>query len=97
MLGDYDAAIEWGLKAQAANPTWYARYPILAAAYAMKGDHEKKAAAAAAAAFEADRGNNTISGTTYMLDFPLVPIRPAFRTLLLQHLIPAMRLAGLPE
>jgi TolB-like protein/class 3 adenylate cyclase len=95
MLGNSDGAIEWGLKAQAANPTWYARYTTLATAYAMKGDHAK-AAAAAAAAFEANRGN-TISGATYMLDFPLVPVHPAYRTWALQHVIPAMRLAGFPE
>ena len=95
MLGNYDAAIVWGLKAQAANPTWYARYMTLATAYAMKGDREK-AAAAAAAAFKANP-HNTISATTYMLDFPLVPVHPAYRTWALQHLVPAMKLAGFPE
>jgi adenylate cyclase len=95
MLEDYDAAIEWGLKAQAANPTWYARYTTLAAAYAMKGDREK-AAAAAAATFKAN-SRATTSGTTIMLDFPLVPVHPAYRTWALQHLVPAMKLAGFPE
>ena len=95
MLGDYDAAIEWGLKAQAANPTWYARYTTLAAAYAMKGDRDK-ASAAAAAAFKADP-HNTISGVTTMLDFSLVPIHPAYRTWSVEHGIPALKLAGFPE
>jgi tetratricopeptide (TPR) repeat protein len=95
MLGNYGAAIEWGLKAQAANPTWYARYSTLATAYAMKGDHDR-AAAAAAAAFKAN-SRNTISGTVMMLDFPLIPVHPAYRTWALQQLIPAMKLAGFPE
>lgn len=94
MLGNCDAAIEWALKAQAANPTWYARYTTLATAYAVKGERDK-AAAAAAAAFKAN-ARNTISGTATMLDFPLVPVHPAYRTWALQHLIPAMQLAGFP-
>jgi TolB-like protein/thioredoxin-like negative regulator of GroEL len=95
MLGNHDAAIEWGLKAKAANPTWYARYTTLATAYAMKGDREK-ATAAAATAFKAN-SRNTISGTTILLDFPLIPVHPAYRTWALQHLVPAMKLAGFPE
>lgn len=95
MLGNYDAAIEWGLKAQAANPTWYARYTTLATAYAMKGERDK-AAAAAAAAFKAN-SHNTISGTAVMLDFPLVPVHPSYRAWALEHLIPAMKLAGFPD
>lgn len=95
MLEDYDAAIEWGLKARAANPTWYARYTTLAVAYAMKGEREK-ATAAAEAAFKANSGN-TVSGITMFLKFPLVPVHPAYRTWALEHLIPAMKLAGFPE
>ncbi len=95
MLEDYNAAIEWGLKAQAANPTWYARHPILAVAYAMKGERAK-ATAAAEAAFKAD-SRITISGITMELQFPIFPVHPAYRTWALEHLIPAMKLAGFPE
>jgi len=95
MLGDNDAAIEWGLKAQAANPSWYARYTTLAMAYASKGE-PAKARAAAAAAFQASPVN-TVSGVAHNLDFPLIPVHPAYRAWALGHVIPAMRLAGFPE
>jgi len=94
MLGNHDAAIDWGQKAMAADPAWYARYTTLATAYAIKGDRDK-AAAAAAAAFKADP-RNTISGVSQWLEFPLVPVHPAYRAWALQHLVPAMRLAGFP-
>src|SRR5678815_2375964 len=47
MLGHYDAAIDWGLQAAAANPHVAARDPFLAMAYALKGDRAREASAVA--------------------------------------------------
>jgi len=95
MLAHYDAAIEWGERARASNPSFHTRYATLAAAYAMKGDRDK-AAAAAVATFNADPGQ-TMSAATYRLDFPLVPLHPAYKAWAKQYAVPAMRAAGFPE
>jgi len=94
MRGDYRAAIEWGERGLAANPGWFVRFSTLALAYAQNGEHDK-ATVAASAAFKANPGR-TVSEEQRLLDEPLVPVHPAYRTWALQQVIPVMRSAGFP-
>ena len=92
MLGDNDIAIEWLLKGLDANPGLTSLHASLAMAYARKGDHARSQAAVAA--LMRTDPNFTLSQfePRRIEDFP-----PAYREFWKTKLLPAWRLAGLPE
>ena len=91
MLGDYDAAIEWFLKGTERNPRFNFTYSYLAMAYALKGENAKAHAAAAAA--RSLKPNLTLSSLREHHSS-----RPAqYNEYFESKLVPAWRMAGLPE
>jgi adenylate cyclase len=91
MLGENDAAIEWGLKAQEKNPNYPFSYAVLAMAYAQMGD-QAKARAAVADLRRADPGFKL-----ERLDRPQSSYPDSAKEFWDKKLVPAWRLAGLPE
>ncbi len=91
MLGDNEAAIEWMLKAIDANPGHRAPHAYLAMAYARKGNHARSRAAIAAL-LRVDP-NFSLS----KLDAPRAGYPADYREFWETKLLPAGRLAGLPE
>jgi tetratricopeptide (TPR) repeat protein len=92
MLGDNDAAIEWGLRTLENNPIWpYGTYAYLAMAYAAKGE-DTNARAAAAEALRLD-SNDELSE----MDTPESSYPAAYKKFYEDRLVPAWRKAGLPE
>jgi len=92
MLGDNDAAIEWGLRTLENNPIWpHATYAYLAMAYAAKGE-DTNARAAAAEALRLD-SNDELSE----MDTPASSYPAAYKKFYEDRLVPAWRKAGLPE
>ena len=89
MLGHYETAIDWSLKAQAANRPLGYRDPTLIVAYELNGNHAK-AQAIAAAAVKSDPGF-TISWLSD--DVKNTGLGEYYRT----TVIPAARRAGLPD
>jgi adenylate cyclase len=91
MLGDDDKAIEWTLKAMSDKPESPFGYAMLAMAYARKGDKAK--AQAAADNLRRVAPNFTLSE----LEPPQPSYPEASKEFWNKRLIPAWRLAGLPE
>lgn len=95
MLGHYDAAIEWGLKARAISPSFSPGDPTLALAYALKGD-TVRAKAEREASLKIDP-SSTISQTLHFFEDPANHHHPAYVRWVRETVVPAMRLAGFPE
>jgi len=93
MLGHYDAAIDWGLQAAAANPHVAARDPFLAMAYALKGDRARAASAVAGVL----KASPQFSIHENFLFSNGDPEHPAFAEYRRKVIDPALRLAGFPE
>ena len=91
MVGDNMAAVEWLLKALDVNPGYADLYAYLAMSYARKGDHTR--ARAAVAALLRAEPNFSLS----RLDTPEPGDPAAYREFWETKLLPAWRLAGLPE
>jgi TolB-like protein len=91
MIGDDEAAIEWLLKAVDANPAYAPPHAYLAMAYARQGDHARARAAAVALL----RADPKYSLSRSEAPWPEQPV--AFREWWETKLLPAGRLAGLPE
>lgn len=94
MVGDYDATIRFGLKAQVARPS-AGLSTTLAAAYALKGEREKATEAVAAAL--KDFPELKLSSAIRRYEDPSENFAPAYRKWALEQKVPAMRLAGFPE
>lgn len=93
MLGDNDAAIEWSLKALDRNPGWIDAQATLAMAYARNGDRARSRAAVATLL----QTDPKFSLSKILLMGNLQAHPPAFREYWETKLLPAWRLAGLPE
>ena len=91
ILGDDDAAIQWLSRAVEANPDFTLSHAYLAAAYARKGDYARSRAAAASAM----RVDPNFSLSAFEPPLPGYPI--AYREFWETKLLPAARLAGLPD
>ena len=91
MLGNYDAAIAWQLKAQGSDTALTRVDPTLPVAYALKGD-SVKAKAAANAMLRAAPDFSVSSETKSLKDRPA-----AYQAYHERVIVPAMRSAGLPE
>ena len=92
MLGDNDAAIAWLLKALDKNPRMIWAQTELAMAYALNGDRARSRAAVAAV-LRADPSFNLSRYQSRKIE----GFRPARRKFWERTLLPAWRLAGLPE
>ena len=92
MLGDDHSAIEWLVKSVDANPGLTAAYPYLAMAYASKGDHSASKAAVTELLRRDPGFNLSKMDTRKSTAFP-----PEYREYWETKLLPAWRLAGLPE
>ena len=91
MLGDDDTAIDWLQKAVDTNPDFPNAYAYLAMAYARKGD-QVRARAAAANLLRVDP-----KFSLSRFDAPRPGFPTAHREFWEKHLLPAGRLAGLPQ
>lgn len=91
MLGDDETAIQWLLKAIDANPGWAIPQAYLAMAYARKGDKGRSRAAVVAML----RVDPKFSLSKFATPIPGYPA--AYREFWETKLLPAGRLAGLPE
>ena len=91
MLGEYDAAIEWYLKALEINPEMSSTYVYLAMAHSLKGD-TAKARAAVANVCRLDPGFRLSEW-----DKPQSSSPPTYREWFEKKYLPAARNAGLPE
>jgi len=90
MLGDNDAAIEWLLRSSEKNSSFGRTYAFLAMAYANKGQHDK--ARAAAAELRRLDPNTTLSTFDDTRASSAV-----YKEWFENALVPAWRMAGLPE
>jgi adenylate cyclase len=90
MLGDNDAAIEWLLKCSERNPSFVRTYPLLAMAFANKGEDAKARAAAA----EVRRLDPALKLTTFE---DQRASSEAYKLWFENKFVPAWRKAGLPE
>lgn len=90
-LGDNDAAIEWCLKSLEKNPTFALTYPLLAMAYALKGNRAKALATVEAL--------HKLDPKLTLRTLPkLTSSTPAaFKEYWEKKFVPAWRKAGLPE
>ena len=91
MLGHYDEAIAWGVKAQSRGSKLSDWDPTLPVAYALKGDLKSASAAASAALVRTP----TFSIAYWRADTKSKA--PKFVEYVERTLIPGMRLAGFPE
>ncbi len=92
MLGDDDAAVEWLLKALDVEPSWENSHAFLAMAYARKGD-KGRSRAALTALLRLDPMFNLEK--FHLRGLEAAP--PVYRVWWDTKLLPAWRLAGLPE
>ena len=90
MLGDNDAAIEWLLKCSERNPSFVRTYPLLAMAFANKGEDAKARAAAA----EVRRLDPELKLTTFDDQRASSDV---YKEWFENTFVPAWRKAGLPE